>query len=276
MDLQDEHYEEVYKILFQNLSGLHFDQLYDKCKQFEEKTDLSRCLHRAAQQGTVRKLPSGLYVLTPVKYLDLSGGQEMPEATEVVEVKPEVKNKQPDAVTEEIRKLMETNPNTKDVIGKIDPPKHTPRVVRVERKVQEEAKPVKVELSFGDLQRSKALGGAALALYRIRDDANPYLTLSDLSELTGCSNVVLSQRMAVLIERKYVIKDVSDGVRRPKFKWSGNFRYPFDQWRKSDDRRVKDQPNMYDHMASAILAAKKNKLLHSHNDAPAFVGWKNK
>ncbi len=46
--------------------------------------------------------------------------------------------------------------------------------------------------------------------------------------------------------------------------------------KQADDRRVKDQPNMYDHMASAILAAKKNKLLHSHNDAPAFVGWKNK
>ena len=252
MDIEDCHYEEVYSILFKTPLGMPFAALYKQCKLFPEETDLSRVLHRAGQQGNVLK-KNGIYRLTTEKYKEMSGGKEPPTEEPIVEppvAKPSVvkspvqKEKPKHDIDAEIKALLEKNPETKDVMGTVTEPEvpaepvREPKVIvsSVKRTEVPKAK-VDVELPFGDLQRSKAMGGAALALYKVRS-SDIYLTLSELSEWTGCNNIVLSQRLAVLVDRRYVEKDNSLGARKPRFKWAGNYRYPFDKYKETDDELV--------------------------------------
>lgn len=252
MDIEDCHYEEVYDILFKTPLGMPFAALYKQCKLFPEETDLSRVLHRAGQQGNVLK-KNGTYRLTTEKYKEMSGGKEPPTEEPIAEtpvVKPSVvkssvqKEKPKYDIDAEIKALLEKNPETKDVMGTVTEPEvpaepvREPKVIvsSVKRTEVPKAK-VDVELPFGDLQRSKAMGGAALALYKVRS-SDIYLTLSELSEWTGCNNIVLSQRLAVLVDRRYIEKDNSLGARKPRFKWAGNYRYPFDQYKETDDELV--------------------------------------
>ena len=242
MDIEDCHYEEVYDILFKTPHGLPFAALYEQCKLFPEETDLSRVLHRAGQQGNVLK-KNGIYRLTTEKYKEMSGGKEPPAEEVIVEVPAAKKNKPAIDINAEIKALLEKNPETKAVMGTIAEPKvvepvHEPKVIvsKVKRTEVPKAK-VDVELPFGDLQRSKAMGGAALALYKVRS-SDIYLTLSELSEWTGCNNNVLSQRLAILVDRRYIEKDNSLGLRKPRFKWAWNYRYPFDQYKETDDELV--------------------------------------
>lgn len=242
MDIEDCHYEEVYDILFKTPLGMPFAALYKQCKLFPEETDLSRVLHRAGQQGNVLK-KNGIYRLTTEKYKEMSGGKEPPAEEPVVEATP-VKAKPTLDITAEIKALLEKNPETKAVMGTVTEPVASAEPIRepkvivssVKRTEVPKAK-VDVELPFGDLQRSKAMGGAALALYKVRS-SDIYLTLSELSEWTGCNNIVLSQRLAVLVDRRYIEKDNSLGARKPRFKWAGNYRYPFDKYKETDDELV--------------------------------------
>ena len=238
MELEDEHYNEVYQALLANPLGLAFDLLYKKCKLFDEETDLSRCLHRASQQGNVIKKNS-IYKLTTEKYKEMTGKE--PPSEEVVEPVVE-KTTKVDPIAAEIRSYFERDPTVKPLLGTapVEPVKQepAPKVFRVPAK-RTEAPAVIAEKPFGDLQRSKTLGGAALALYKLRNESDPWLSLNDLSEWTGSSTVVLSQRMSVLLDRKYVEKDNSLGLRKPRFKWADNFRYPFDVWKNTDDTLVK-------------------------------------
>lgn len=237
MDLEDCHYEEVYSILVTNTAGLDFDALFKKSKLFDERTDLSRCLHRAGQQGNVFK-KNNIYRLTSEKYKEMTGN-DFPE------IPQEKKTETSDPITNEIKKLMASNPDVQKSIKaakatvvtkeaeKVIPPK----IHRIDKRASEAPKKEeKVELPLGNLRRSSALGGAAMALYRFRDEAP--LTTGDISEMTGAANNVLCIALAKLVKLGYATKDVTN-VKRPLFKWSGNFRYPFNGYQNRDDSLVK-------------------------------------
>lgn len=101
--------------------------------------------------------------------------------------------------------------------------------------VSEPVKPIvstPVCLPFGELSRSKSLGAAALALFKWR--AEPALTLDDLVEITGAKKTVLYAVMAKLVDLEYADKNDTD-FRRPYFKWSGKFAYPFSKHLTTDD-----------------------------------------
>ncbi len=231
MDLEDNNYEEVYRVLFANTNGLTFDKIFDFCKTFEEKTDLSRCLHRAAQQGNVYKM-NNTYKLTTEKYKELSGGQEPPEE------KPAL-----DSITEEIKELLNKNPETSKLIGVVDKvsveDKEPKRVFTIPtRTVVKPLESSNAALPFGSLRRTEGMGGAALALYKTRNEPHG-LTLSELVEWTGTDRTVLFSIMTKLCVRGYAIKDDSAGRLHITYKWSNKFRYPFMDSQSNDARLLK-------------------------------------
>lgn len=234
MDLEDNHFEEVYGILFKHPHGLEFQPLYQKCKSFPEGVDLSRCLHRASQQGNIFK-SAGIYKLTTEKYKDMSGGQEPPTEEE-----------KSDPITEAIKELVAKDssipklPDTQPI--QTEPEPKPARVIRstIQRtKVGSISGKQSIESKgFGNLQRSKTLGGTALALYKARDTVAG-LTMEDLIEWTGSTKLCLYQVLPKLIERKYIVRDGVPRSRSVRYRWSGNFRYPFVQWEKEDDELLK-------------------------------------
>lgn len=234
MSVTDQQYDEVYDVLKRHLKGLSFEDLWRKCKGFDEKTDLSICLHRAGQQGNVHK-ESALYKLTASKYQDMTG-QVLPEEEQ-------------NSMVDEIRSLMQKVPEVAKKIEEVQKeeqvvkPKPEPKVHRVQprtitKEPQHLVKPKPEELPPGDLRRSKVLGGVAFACYRFRDEENG-LSYEDLMEMLGISKIMAYQVTGKLIERNYLIRTPDSTLRNAKFKWSNKFRYPFENWQKEDETMVR-------------------------------------
>lgn len=234
MDLEESHYEEVYQVLFTNPFGLEFQALFNKCKSFPEQTDLSRCVHRAGQQGNVVK-KNGIYKLTTEKYKEMSGGQE-----------PPVEEEKLDPITEAIKELVAKDPSIPKLPEQpVAEPESKPKPTRVIRSAiqRTEVKPITNKppleaMPFGDLQHTKTMGGIALALYKARD-ITMGLSMDDLIEWTGGTKMSIYQTLPKLIARQYVVREGVSHSRHVRYRWSGNFRYPFAKWEKEDDALLK-------------------------------------
>jgi hypothetical protein len=204
MELNDDNETELRSLLGKHPIGISSDALWTQSSTFEEKTDLSRALHVAKHQGWAYA-KGGLYFL-----VNAASTEECVDTFVV----PEVPKEDPWA-------------NTKKVLAARE-------VASAESK--SELPVINANLKFGNLQRSVALGGAALVLYKFR--AEHPLSLDDLAEILGVGKTSLYSAMTRLVLEGYAEKD--DTVfRRPLFRWAGKYRYPFASMLATDNDMLK-------------------------------------
>lgn len=253
MELNADQEAELRSVLKQHPIGIHTDALWEKCKTFSDRQELSLGLHAAKQQGWMYK-NGGLHFIV--------NGEATKECIASF-VKPVVEEPAPIATDKEdpwakSRHMFELKTSSKETFP-ITPPQPLPEAIQREIDAGNTVigpgtvmpAPAVIELGslgFGDLQRSKGLGAAALALYKFR--AEEPLCLDDLVELTGTGKTSLYSAMTRLVVERYAEKD--DTVfRRPIFRWSGLYRYPFKSSLPTDNdllkfRTVEDWHNYKD------------------------------
>lgn len=238
-DLREEK-NEVEKAL-KSERGLTLDELYNKCRCFDEKRDLINAIRIFTQQCLVFKSDNKYY------WFDQTPGQaENP-------------------VTEEIRTLMHALCPGHDYSVAKDP-KPTPRVIRVQREDSpkvfeaEPAPPPPAKRKKTDRKASKGIDvepirhtstkmgrynpkvvlGKMLYVYCA---AEAWLSLTEVAEILRCSYGALFIAMKEvknldILESKKVGKGFS-------YRWTGALKYPFIVEDETDKQIVKDAPAFF-------------------------------
>jgi hypothetical protein len=241
MELSTDQEDELRSVLAQHPIGISTEALWAKCKTFGEKQELSLGLHAAKHQGWMYN-KSGLHFLvtTSKDYADTiqptpTSSKEDPwaaskakfEPKSLRETFPETSFKVVPGKHDEVP--ADSGPNTKVALVVESPTDVLKEIATMStQQVQASTQVVQGDkrLPFGDLHRSKSLGAAALALFKFR--AEPALTLDDMVAITQCPKTSLYSVMTKLVEQGYADKNDTD-FRKPYFKWSNKFAYPFDK-----------------------------------------------
>lgn len=213
MELSPEKEDALRLVLGQHPIGISTDAIFAKCDAFEDRADLAKCLHLAKNQGWVHSKDGKHFLVTLAKDFDTTATPKIEQVAPVVSEK-----------VEPVEETPAIDPST--VVG-------VPETRTVDASPafkSGELKPAR--LPFGDLQRSRSLGAAALALFKWR--AESALTLDDLVEITGSKKTSLYAVMTKLVDLGYANKNDED-FRKPYFKWSGTFAYPFVKMLETDN-----------------------------------------
>jgi len=218
----EEYLEYIEKLIKEEPDGLLLPELFKKATDIDDRTLLSRVCHRLEQFGKVYKKDSLLF------HVDNASSA-----------------KRIDPVTKEIRQLISKDPTV---------PIHTPVVKAAEQPrvftVKEpktiipplEPKEKQKEKPFGDLRKSATLGAAAYCLYKYREERP--LFLNDIITITKANKLSMYAALTKLIVLGYAEKDDTN-VKKPLFKWSNKFRYPFAIWAEEDKRLIHILPKDY-------------------------------
>ena len=183
------------------------------CTLFYSSTRLSRAIHCGIQLLEIYK-SDGKYYSTVFDH-----------PKEVVRM----------SVVDEIRKLLQSDP---EVASKLQEAKPKPRIfTKTAGKPTSLEKVVDAPKKVGSLRRSLGTGAIAYALYRFRDDG--WLTFDELMELTGVAFSTLYASLIRLRDKGYVERCVGKDL---KYKWSGNFTYPFNTLLDGDAKLLRFHP----------------------------------
>lgn len=171
--------------------GYDFEGLWQECKGYADRFELSRELNRLAKLRLIEKRGKHYF------YLDVDA--EIKKILGVVEEKP------------------------------VEPePKPAPRVRTVAPKVKPTKPEVpKPEIApMGKLRRGAAVTPIALAFYY---NQSVEMTTGDLHARTGVSKQVASQTVRRLVDEGYIepTKPTGGGARFARYRWTNKFRYPF-------------------------------------------------
>jgi hypothetical protein len=229
MQLILENEKEIKDIFSQNPSGmlLSADSIMKRCTTFKSQAQLDLCLEVMVRQGTLVVKHSMYHMTVEAEVLH---------------------NRDIAASSTQVNKFMQryarkpTSPNTADALGRntahIQPAPLTVSSLPVPEVIQAVTVEQPRVIPTGDLMRTNGVGAVAMAAWTYRKEP-VYLSVKRIKEIIGTTSHLYNP-LATLVERGYL--DVTGEGKSTQYKWSGNFKYPFEFVKMDDVKYIKVQP----------------------------------
>lgn len=248
MEILETQRSEFNDLIQANPEGLSFEELYIRLTGFEERPELSLCIHECLDDGLIAKINGRYYPKNNIRVVPTSNDK---------------------AVISEIKELITHIPDAGVIADDTQTPEVNPHKViqaKTRRTALNPFNARKAEvLPHGNLQRTGTTGLIAYALYRIRGEGT--LSLSEIKLfLSHCSNGAIYQSTGNLVASGMIEKD-SSNFSKPLYKWSGTFCYPFSKQQDVDKTLVP-----FKDYSEFLNFKQKRALTDNLVTAPNFVG----
>lgn len=231
MQLILENEKEIKDIFSQNPYGmlLSADSLMKRCYTFKNQAQLDLCLEVMVRQGTL-VVKHSMYCMTVEAEVMHNRARDMAASSAQVNKFMQRYAKKP------------TSPNTADALGRntahIQPAPPSASTVTVPEVVPTVTVESPRVIPTGDLMRTNGVGAVAMAAWTYRKEPI-YLSMKRIKEIIGTTSHIYNP-LTTLVERGYL--DVIGEGKSTQYKWSGNFKYPFEFVKMDDVKYIKIQP----------------------------------